>query len=293
MKVTWVQYQQYSGCKISGTVPVPKPSNKLHMERAYYLTAMIEAPTYGAINSYDGTGMSGGPLHNIAVYPSDLEQGSLFYLLRKIKETVTSVPAIIALEKAYYEQKWYLASDGKLRTLGSATLVKGKNIRDIFTPPEGRVPKTGPLWETAKKWAILHYNVLSAPATFETQKNFAIDWLIATQKETEDLFYQGRDVKKLSIDNLPLEEDLALCVYHCYSVNAPAPAKTELLDALKRSQRGAQFAKVLIAELAKNTFGNWENRYVRTRNEALKSGLWPSEFFNGPKAIFPAERLTV
>jgi hypothetical protein len=286
--VIWIRYQQFAGCKINGTVAVAPPTTKKHMDRAYYLTALMEAPFYGAVQSYDGAGMSAGPLHNIAVYPRSLTQGSLFSLLQALEYAETKSPHLYELWTAYRKHNWFVGKDGKLRNIKTGDLISGKDILDVFTPPAGRVPKTGAQWETAKRWAWLHHLLFADSATFEAQKDFAIRWLISTHKDVESQFYKGRNPLTLLADSsdLSLEEDLALCVYHCYSVNGPAPAKTELLTAISKAKKG-DFAKVLLNELGTNTFGNWENRYVRTRNAALKSGLWPQDFFTGKSAIFP------
>ena len=283
--VTWVKYKEYAGCKIAGTVPVPKPTSNLHMDRAFYLTAMIEAPTYGSVQSYDGAAMSGGPLHNIAVQPRNLEQSSFFALLRHIEINTTHPTELLDLWAAYSAQGWAVTQGAVLKSKKTGKAVTGVEIRNVFTPVNGNVPKEGPQWESAKRWALLHHRLFAASATFDAQKSYAIDWLLRTQKDIENLFYQGRDPRTLT--DLSPEEDLAMCVYHCYSVNAPAPARDELVKTLNESKTGRPFAVALLAHLAANTFGNWEVRYVRTRNAALAAGLWPKNLFAGTGAIFP------
>jgi hypothetical protein len=283
--VTWVKYKEYAGCKIAGTVPVPKPTSNCHMDRAFYLTAMIESPTYGSVQSYDGAAMSGGPLHNIAVQPRNLVQGSLFALLRHIETNTTHPAELLDLWAAYSEQGWAVTQNAVLKSKRTGNPVSGAEIRDTFTPHDGNVPSSGPQWETAQRWALLHHRLFAAPATFDAQKQYAINWLLQTQKDVESLFYQGRDPRTLT--DLSPEEDLAMCVYHCYSVNAPAPARDELVKTLNESKKGKPFAIALLSHLAANTFGNWEVRYTRTRNAALASGLWPKNLFAGTSAIFP------
>lgn len=287
--VRWAQYREYSGCLVPGTVKVPKPANTLHMERAFYLTALIEAPLYGSVQSYDGAAMSAGPLHNIAVYPRTLEQGSLFALLHHINVTATACTEHRELFHALKTRGWEVRASGKLHDVKAGTLIPGRSIRDEFTPMDGKVPKTGALWLKATHWAWLFHRLFAAPATFEAQKQYSINWLVTTQKETENAFYRGRNPKTLDTqgpDCLSPEEDLAMCVYHCYSVNGPAPAKTELLNALRSTGGGSGFARTLLRYLYDNAFGNWRIRYTRTREAALASGLWPRELFEGKTAIF-------
>jgi len=289
--VAWVKFGDYAGCKINGIAPVPKPTTLLHMERAYYLTALIEAPMYGAVQSYDGAAMSGGPLHNIAVYPKGLAQGSLFQLLRAIEVGAPESNALKQLWKAYAQLDWVVTQDGLLCNTKTGQSVEGALIRNTFTPLAGKVPTTGALWDTAAQWALAHHKVFVDPSTYAAQKNFAIGWLLSTQRTLESTFYHGIDPRQIDVSTkgLTMAEDLAMAVYHCYSVNGPAPARDDLLAALKINQRGVPFAKALIQQLAATAFGNWEKRYTRTRNAAMQSGLWPKELFTGTGAVFPVK----
>jgi hypothetical protein len=255
------------------------------MDRAFYLTAMIEAPKYGSVQSYDGAGMSGGPLHNIAVQPKNMEQGSFFALLRHIEVNTTNPPELLDLWAAYSAQGWAVTQNAVLKNKKTGNPVPGVEIRNTFTPWNGTVPQDGPQWETAKRWALLHHRLFAAPVTFDAQKSYAINWLLQTQKDVETLFYKLRDPRTLA--DLSPEEDLAMCAYHCYSVNAPAPARDELVKTLSKNTQGRDFAVALLTHLAANTYGNWEIRYTRTRNAALASGLWPKNLFAGTTAIFP------
>jgi len=289
--VGWRKFGEYSGCKIDGVAAVPKPTTMLHMERAYYLTAMIEAPTYGAVQSYDGAAMSGGPLHNIAVYPKGMTQGSVFQLLRAIEVGAPRSDALHQLWSMYTQLDWVVTQDGLLRSTKTGQPVDGTLIRDTFTPIAGKVPQTGPQWDAASRWAVAHHNVFADPLTYAAQKDFAIGWLLSSQRALESTFYQGADPKQIDVGakGLSMQEDLAMAVYHCYSVNGPAPARDDLIAALKVSHRGYPFANALIQQLSATAFGNWENRYTRTRNAAMNSGLWPKELFAGAGALFPAK----
>jgi hypothetical protein len=298
--VTWIQFNQWSGCKIAGRTKVPLPATNLHMDRAYYLTAQLEAPLYGSVQSYDGAGMSGGPLHNIAVYPKSMEQGSMFPLLRHMQIGCSS-QALRTLLEAYKTKNWFIAADGKLRQIQTGALITGREIRVTFTPGDGKVPRGGDGWNQAKDWALKHHEAFADMATFNAQKDFAIEYLKKTQASVEAKFYKSMNLDTLRVDeqaapptnNLTLEEDLAMCMYHSHSVNGPAPAASVLEAVTSKYGRGTPFAKVLIWSLGRKKFGRWEdtvdgaNRYDRTRLAALKSGLWPREFFVGASALMP------
>lgn len=292
--VSWVKYLQYSGCKINGTAAVPKPNTQLHMDRAFYLTALVEAPFYGAVQSYDGAGMSGGPLHNIAVYPRGLTQGSMFSLLRAMEVFKPGASTLLTLWQSYSEIGWAISKDGILRVVKTGQPVAGTDIRNTFTPIGGVVPKEGPNWESAKRWALLHNAVFADPTMFSAQKDFAINWLVLTQKDVESRFY-GNSKPTMLLAGSPgfsIEDDLALCVYHCYSVNGPAPSRDRLVETLNSVKKGPDFARTLVQKLGDTAFGNWKIRYIRTRTAALKSGLWPEELFTGKGAIFPSRFTT-
>jgi len=286
-------YKEWSGCLIHGTAPVPVSTSDLHLERAYYLLSQLEAPKYGTVQSYDGAGISGGPLHSIAVLPKTMGQGELWRLLRWLLRTTPEAPGLKQLNAALTAQGWRVADDGTLRA-GTA-LVSGADIRNEIAPPNGKVPKAGPDWEQAKRWAILLHTALSDPATFAGQKDYAIEYLVRTKKATEAQFYGTRDLMTLRVGagGLSPIEDLAMCVYHSHSVNAPGPASDCLTATLKIAPSGDRFARRLIWELGKKRFGHWQDntegnsRYDRTQQAAKRCGLWPSEFFEGPNACMP------
>lgn len=295
-EVKWVRYKAYSGLKMTGTTKVSKPTTRLHMERAYWLTAMLEAPLYGSVQSYDGAAMSGGPLHNIAVYPRSMTQGSLFPLLRRLEAAF--VPQIIPLWSAFKAVQWYVARDGKLRNINNGALISGRAIRNEFSPNHGKVPKHGAARKQATRWIRLFHTLLSHPDSYGVQKEYAIDYLIKTRSSDEKKFYKRQDLQllraaesreeKSTSMTLHLALDLAMCVYHSHSVNGPAPAKSVLLKTLDQhnpSSHPVLFAQRLIYNLGKKRYGRWrdttdgKNRYDRTRYWARAGGLWPEEFF--------------
>lgn len=303
-KVKYISFRGFSGCKIDGTEKVSVPSSDFHMDRAYYLVSTLEAPWFGSVQSYDGAGISGGPLHNIAVYPRNLKvQGSMFPLLRALEKAHAGKPLFDLWAALKDDAGWFVARDGKLRDYETGRVITGREIRNEFTPINGKVPRQGPRWEQAKKWAILFHNLLGSENTFNAQKEFAIEYLINTRKKDERLFYAKMDLNTLRVsdekknDNfLSLEEDLALSVYHAYSVNGPGPASKVFKRVINRHApfvRESSFPKDLIWSLGNHKFGRWKytedgrNRYSRTRLMALRSGLWPRKFFVGNDAIMP------
>lgn len=308
----WLKYKDWSGIRVKGTALVPVPTSSLHIDRAAYLATTLESPKMGTVQSYDRCGMSGGPFHFIAVQPSNLSQGSMFEFLHFL-EIAAPCPELTALWNLFKAEGWFVARDNTLRDINSGVLVPGAAIRNTFTPLEGKVPKAvGPQRAQAEKWALAFSNLFSAPVTFKAQQEFAAKYLVNGQKAFEASFYAPYEVVSLrpARDNtavantdavISMQTDLALCVYHAHSVNAPAPAVKCLRTLLSEfpnhpGKFSNEAAAYLIWLLGTNTYGNWRddkdggNRYDHTRTSAMQSGLWPKEFFlPGDQCIMPVD----
>jgi hypothetical protein len=309
MKLSYLTFKdKYAGIKATGDskVALPKGSKaKEHMQRAFYLTAQLEAPIWGCVQSYDGCGMSGGPVHWVAVLPKNMEQGPLFSLLRRI-EMVPGAP-IKELWNAFAEKGWYVAKDGKLKYLKTGGVVHAKEIRNTFTPVDGLVPRIGKNRQEAEKWATLFYNLLSNPKTYEAQIDHSIKYLIEGVSTVEmkaynlflptvrspEVIITGSDLLK-ELENkhifLPEELDLAMCVYHAFTPNAPAVAKACLETTLAVAGPKpdvSMFASNLIKSLGTKNYGRWKDvpgekgsRYDATRMACIQSKLWSEEIID-------------
>lgn len=294
----WYQHNGYSGIMLRGTVPVqmadftPLAGGKptMHMDRAVWLTSQCEAPSFGTVQSYDGAAMSGGLLHNVAVLPATVSQGDLFGLIAKIFEyteasRMPSVP-VSNLRASFQAKGWAVAKDGALRDAAGAK-VPGLAIREEFTPHEGQVPQQGPLYDQALRWANLFHDVFSDPRTKRAQIDYAALWM-ARGKSTLEMSAYQKYVPALDSPihlpsaSLPASVDLAMCVYHSFSVNAPGPAADCLQRVMDAKVADAdKFASALIRRLGTREFGKWtdkpgdgDDRYDRTRKAVWSSGLW-------------------
>lgn len=305
-KILWKHYKNHSGLQINGTISVTLPAKykSNHMWRAFYLTAQLEAPKWGSVQSYDGAGISGGPFHYTAYSPSSGKQGSLFSLLRAIELGLGTQrnKNLEALWKLFKECGWFVARDGKLRDINEGYEIKGIDILKEFAPPNGAVPKNkdSGYYIHAERIALAFYNLLSDPATFHAQTEHAIEYLVRGQKALEIqaystlMGYQDKDVINspeiitISEDinengpHLKYDEDLAMCVYHSHSVNAPGPAR----NCLQQAMSASYIPKRLIHLLGTSNYGRWHdtkdgrNRYDRTRLAAIKSKLWSESLFS-------------
>jgi hypothetical protein len=287
MTAKWVQYKTFSGYIVRGGPKFDHPVNPaLHIDRAVYIAGQLEAANWGTVQGYDGAGMSGGILHNIAVSPKDLSQGSFFTLLARVFSAAPAVSSeVIANLKIV---GWHVSPDGVLRN-ADGLKVPGRDIRNEFSGPEGQVPATGPI-SKAQKWAERFHKLFVSPATWSAQSNYAAEWIAGGNKIDEHMVYDyfGRGPKLDSVISLPSaalppEVDLAMCVYHAFSVNAPAIA-AKCLDGVKYvGQTADQFALAIIKSLGTSKYGNWQdqphsigNRYDRTRRAVwAREDLWP------------------
>ncbi len=296
----YVTFKDYSGFLVRGSVPVPPvPPDAPHVVKTFYLLSRLEAANFGTVQSYDGVGMSAGPLHAIAVTRS-MAQGPLWGLIAMIFEHCPEGTSIEVDELRKFLRGYavYVTLEGDLVDLHGKK-VSGQYIRSsILATPNGRVPSEE-CWqhEQAKNVALLFNRVFSSPATFSAQQAFTIRWLLRGQQEIENRAYtkyvkikvRPQDVMRFlshaGTEELGIELDLAMAVYHAFSVNAPTPAVSELRKAMSATVP-REFVRALIRGLGTKKFARWKdtpdnkNRYDKTRLAAHSSGLWPAELID-------------
>lgn len=265
------------------------------------------------------------------------DQGGLGLLLHRIERDAWHHAAKYRgptpfddLFNALNQEGWYLSSDGLFRWLEdgrakvkgrwmdheAGDIVYGAVLRDTITPVGGKVPKTGEKWQRARRWALLFHAVFADPRTFEVQFNFEVEHLVNRvslrkfafhenrRKETvSQVVYGGADITKLKAGRDITEElDLAMCIFHSHTVNAPSIAYRKLRDVLKstgyepRVHRNSlaekTLARRLLRALAKAKYGRWNEdieggRWERSRARARESRMWPTRFFRGQFPIMP------
>jgi hypothetical protein len=301
VQVFWKTLSNWAGAATGGTDKFEltnEEDKKNHMMRALWLTAQVEGGgKFGCINSYDGAGLTAGLDQKIAIYPKPMTQGSLWVLLKKMVQHSPCVE-IDNLLTELKKENMGLMKDGSLRHTTTGALVPADKIRNLFAPPGGRTPKTGPEWEQAKKWATLFHEAFANPITFKVQVDEAISDLISGGKSFESAAYKATvGVEHPSVltyeDNINAEHDLAWCVYHSFSVNAPGKARERLQAS--NPDNSQVWSKRIIRVLGTTKYGRWHdtvdgaNRYDRTRAYAMNSGLWPNSLFVGPTAIMPRD----
>lgn len=287
----WVSFKNHSGYLAKGGPKIAQPVNAtLHVDRAVYLTGQLEAGSWGTVQSYDGAGISGGIIHNIAVMPASMTQGDFWGLLQVVfsRAPAASAPVIDALSKV----GWKVASDGHLRD-AAGVLVSAKAIRTEISGAEaGNVPNSGPDSLRAQAWAERLSTLLMDSSTYSAQSDWAATWLANGNKGDELSVYTFfvkhalDSIIGLQVSALPPEVELAMDVYHAFSVNAPGTAKGVLSPVLARLKANnlspVQFATALIRALGTDPYANWKDmpgdggdRYDRTRLAVwARADLW-------------------
>jgi hypothetical protein len=337
VRVMHKRFRSYSGPAIYGAKLGAPPATVNHARRAVILTEAVETGRrVGSVFAADGTAMTAGRGQHILVYPKELanedfdakdDQGGLGKLLHTIEVCAPS-PALERLFKAFKQEGWFLGRDGQLRWWGdgrakvkgkwiphsSGDIVHGAVLRDTITPLGGRVPSSGERWETAKRWALLFHETFKTKRSMDVQMDFEVEHLVYRtttrryqflpnrRRATVEQVVYGHSTYLVNIAvprDITPQLDLAMCVFHSHTVNAPAIAYRKLAETIKATGFSAlnhrrsstmevDFARELLRRLAKAKYARWnediENgRWARSRKRAMELGFWPPEFFRqGP-----------
>jgi len=281
----------WSGPHIAGLAPFEAPLDpSSHAQRAVWLSSQLEAPSWGSVQGYDGCGMSAGLLHNTAVLPNGGApiQGRLWSLVHAMHKHPSAANArgIEALVARVAACGWAIGQHGALVATGTLKPITAQRILRELTPPDGAVPERGRAWKRAAEWAAAFHEAFAEDATFPAQVAHAADWLAADRRGEEHGVYAlfaGDAVRfgDLRASALPPEIDLAMCIYHAFSVHNPAHARQALALVLHGVDGGEplKFARALVGALANKT-PRWKTkRYPRTRlalSKPAARSLWPS-----------------
>jgi hypothetical protein len=262
-----------------------------------YAIARLEGPVWGAVQNYDGVGMSAGILHNIAVQRNG-QQGSLGPLLRRMEISLTQSTAGQHLWEFLRNDKIYVAQDGKFRDTTDGSIVKGPRLLTCLSGhPKGK-PSTKS--ELAKSKLAAETFSRAFCYAEEEQRSYALDWVLKSYQDEENFLlyrllgggYAPLEDKQIAPLQawlmLPhhLEEYallkgqptgnalMALLTYHAYSVNAPGMAKKimdRVLYVARWDDEPKDLSKKLIRAFGTTKYGKWAdtpdgaNRYDRTR----------------------------
>lgn len=293
--VKYSHYKDKAGFIVRGGPKVEPPTYDLHMARAFYLVSQLEAAAWGTVQNYDGAAMSAGPLHVIGVYPSTGKQGPLWGMVRRVFDASSS-NAVMVLQNKLGTLGWTVGSDGVVRS-SNGMAVNGATLVDQLSAPGGVVPSSGPVYERAQGWALAFHRAFADPASYSGQYEGTLDWLLgnfdseaeAYRKYVPGLTGDDAEVKRwvrtANMAQVGPYLDIAMAVYHAFSVNAPGKAKQILNRMLALNLDVRRFARALTNALGSDSYGNWRERGRRTILVVGRSGLWPPEIV---KDIYPS-----
>ncbi len=296
MEPKHVSYGNYSGPLIKGTFSYKPSANPGHLDRAFYITCMVETNAIvGSVQAYDGCSITCGLHQAILTYPKELanedhkpedDVGPLAELLVHLSH-VQPFPELDALAKAFADEGWSLGHDslfrytrpktfplnGKQVSVKVGDVVYGAEIRNTITPIGGKVPNKGKYWEQSCKWAKLFHAVFAHPRSVQTQVNFGIEHMAKVCKNQKvtgkplSLVLYGKGGQE-PFSGCP-ELDLAMTVYHSHSVNAPAIALQKLNQAIDQTKfpgvlsssldQQLSLAKTFLRLIGTSTYGKWNH----------------------------------
>jgi hypothetical protein len=292
----YVRFKDGAGFIVRGSTPVDRPSpGDGHMRRSFYIISQLESPRWGGVQNYDKAGMSAGPLHVTAVLPTPQKQGKLWELVSMLfVHCAHESKAVQRLQQAIDIENWVVTQTGAIVHRKTGKRIEFEVLRTRLSAAGGQVPVAGPKYDSAKHWAMLFHEAFADPCTYRTQELYTIQWLARGQQTVELSAYSKympsavgkRDaynyVQYATQQELGHDLDLAMIVYHAFSVNGPAQALAALRSALL-SKTADLFAASLIKNLGTTSYGKWrdtldnKNRYDKTRLACLSSGYWDED----------------
>lgn len=312
----WKQFGNYSGPMFpsdAGEFKLSSDLAKMHVNRAFALTVQVESGgAFGGYCAYDGTAATAGLDQHIAVYPKALahedfnaedDQGGFWKLLAgfalapisEALELLTGAGWRLTVDgRLVYAENQMVTVNGQTLKVGKRSKVHGQLIRNELTPMNGVVPRNGPEWEQAARWARALRKPFADERTKKFQMNFGISHLIGRtwRRKLVKPLYRNLDISTVT-DELSPPLDLTLCVFHAHSVNAPGAALNLLKQVLASTSIDDQtFPKKMMQRFANSSYGRWNDeipsgRWARTRSAAMALGFWDEGLFKGKSAIMP------
>jgi hypothetical protein len=228
-------------------------------------TTRPEGGSFDTVVSYDGTAVTWG----LAQWT--FTSGRLQHLLAWIFNKLGSeAPVLAPLQKLLTQLGVVLVP--ALRTLEDDkghTISSKDELRNLFTPPAGAVPRTGPKWELAKNIALVFHQLGKDPAISKIQVEFFLselhqeELLLRPKLDGRALcYYIGRVT-----DVDPSDKVAARALVWAMWQNAPRAAEEHLQRALGMAPYvGPDSLRRLSAVFARSRFGFWGNSKAAETN---------------------------
>lgn len=265
--IDWARYGSWSGPRARGTIRHAMVENPGQWDIVLYGIAVPEGGCYDTVTMYDGTGVTFGLMQ------WTLTSGRLQSFLAWINgqpETTKDVSRII-------KSTLRLAGctlDATIKGYVLVDNVTGKPmlkaaIRDRFTPPAGKVPRTGDDWKTAKAIAS-GFKLLGFAIPPLMQDTFAMKEL-ASEARVGRPALRGRSINEV-FGLVPMDWDIdcqsdeltpVLALFWSCWQNAPREAERVLceVDRLHSPYKDPiGFTVNFCRAIARSQYGNWGQR---------------------------------
>lgn len=166
-KVTWASFGVWSGPRIRGTVPYIRAGCPTGFDVIAAATAVPEGGSYNTVVMYDGTAVTyglfqwtftSGRLHKLlAVTAGEMGLAKYNALIGNQLCALTGLELDASNEELYLDKK---------------RVTDFFKLRDVCTPPGGKVPRAGKNWELARKIALLFSKLGEDPIAQSAQMSF-------------------------------------------------------------------------------------------------------------------------
>lgn len=260
-----VRFRDWSGVAIRGLHRYECPSPAGEWDVAFAGVAAPEGGAYDTVFSADGTAMTWGLMQWTAT------SGRLQKLLRRVEIEAgaewdrSGVPVLLR------DLGIYVSQDGEFRTWDDGrVLISKSELRDLFTPPGGKVPARGKNWERARDLALAFALLgLNSKAT-DIQERFFLDELKSEVRYSRPRL-KGRSLayyfyaRGWPDRNAPVADPIlaaARAVVLSMWQNAPRAAEEHIRRALDDTpfRAGSEEDLSKISRVfARSTFGYWGN----------------------------------
>lgn len=254
----WAKYGSWSGISIKGENRYSCPNPASFQDMVVAAIAIPEGAAYDVVVSYDGTALTWG----LAQWT--FTSGRLQTLFGNVCITLglahPDVSGVFASLKSCG-----LGFSLRLRQLVDAnakTITDKDQLRKLLTPPDGKVPKSGPAWEKAKAVAVAFHKLGQSTQVSKIQMNF----LLAELQHYESLARSHLDTRapvfyfgKVSDDD-SVERAACRAIYWSCFQNNPQAADDHLLRAWGASPYVNPASLQRLAQvIARSSFGWWSN----------------------------------
>lgn len=254
----WVKFRDWSGVGIRGDNRYTCPSPPTPADVVVAASTRPEGGAYDTVVSYDGTAVTWG----LAQWT--FTGGRLQHLLAWIYNQLGSEAPVLKPLQALLT-KMGLTMDPAARELKD---VQGREIsskddlRNLFTPVSGVVPKTGPRWELAKSIALVFHQLGKDPVIAKIQIEFFLselhqeEILPRPKLDTRAIcYYLGRVTDSDMADKVA-----ARALTWAMWQNAPRAAEEHLQRALGVAPYvGPDSLRRLSGVFARSRYGFWGN----------------------------------